>query len=657
MQQASVCRIAGMVITLSRSIDDSPRRACRNPGMRTWIAAGLLLTACGGSKPPTNPSPIDASEPSESDAAPSACHTPLPPAPTGASRYVLRFDQLGYARAGKRWAVLLSAGEAAPHVRVYALATECFLSEASAGPRVLDVRSRAGTPLTGDRVDLSAAGQSGDYLLVLDDGTRLGPFHVADAPYAPSLTKMVSFLRAQRCGKTTQALSKHAACHLFSSVSDGDSSTKSGDGVAVDDNYSGTVNDSAGAAVNVEGGWHDAGDYIKFTGTTAFMLATDLVAIRDHHAALSQLLGPAGYDDLRAEMRWGLDWLLAMLGGPTMYHQVSGPRDHQHGFRLPEDDTHDPAPGYSQRPAFKFSGNKGANILGRAAAAFAAGSQIFADDPAYSAQLLAAARKVYAEGKQRMNAQNPVPADFYHESSVRDDLALGAAELARATGETRFRDDAIGFARQLDDAPGSPIYWGGLDALALLETGLAFPEGSHERGELATQLGKLAEPIRRSASDARGPGAAFAYALEDFGNGTIEQSLGAAAVCLAARRLAGKDQEDCVEVARNQLHWLFGQNPFGVSFQIGVGSKFPQHPHHALASTAHIVLEGAIVGGPTGIDVIRGELPVPGANDPYAKWSTDALFYEDNEGDWVVNEPAIDFTGPLLFVMAELAEG
>jgi hypothetical protein len=591
------------------------------------------------------------------DAAPVACHTPLPVEPAS-TPYVLRFDALGYVRGAQVWGVVLGSGQPAPHFRVYAMATGCFVGEGIAGPRVLDVQSRAHTPLTGDRVDLAAASATapGDYLVVLDDGARFGPIHVSAAPYATSIPKVVRFLRAQRCGATTRAGSLHAACHRFAVVGDGDPASRSGDGVAVDDAYTGAVTETTGPAVDVEGGWHDAGDYIKFTGTTAFTLATDLLAVRDHHDALVALLGAAGYDDLRAELRWGLDWMTRMVGGPTLYHQVSGPHDHDGGFRLPEDDVHSPVPGYTQRPVFRFASGKGANVLGRAAAAFAAASAIYGDDPAYAAALLATARQAYAAAKQRPSVQNPVPHDFYYEDSFTDDLALGAAALARATGEAAYRDEALAYARGLEVSPGASLFWGGVESLALLETGLAFPAGSAERAEVLARLLELAAPIEASASTPRGPGSAFGYAIEEFGNGTIEQSLGAAAVCLAARRLAGPGAHDaCLEVARSQLHWLYGLNPFGISYQVGVG-KYPQHPHHGLATTANVTIDGAVVGGPTGVDVLRGNLPIPTADDPFARFSTDALVYEDNVEDWVVNEPAIDFTAPLVYVVAELAE-
>jgi hypothetical protein len=621
---------------------------------RLLTAVALVALGCtkppivGGAGPDASPPPAVALA---ADAAPVACHTPLPPEPSAPTPYVLRFDQLGYERGARVWGVILGSGQPAPHYRVYALATGCFVREAdaTAGPRVLDVTSRAHTPLTGDRIDLGAALAPGDYLVVLDDGARLGPLHVAPgSPYATSVAKVVRFLRAQRCGATDEATSLHPACHRFGAA-------RSGDGVAVADGFGGPIRATSGPAVDVEGGWHDAGDYIKFTGTTAFVLATDLAALAEHREALVALLGRAGYDDLRTELRWGLDWMTKMVGGQTLYHQVSGPRDHDAGFRRPEDDLRAPAPGYAQRPVFRFANGRGANILGRAAAAFAAASQVYADDPAYAAALLATARQVYAAAEQRPAPQDPVPHDFYSEDSFEDDLALGAATLARVTGDDVYRAEALTHARALAIAPGSSLFWGGVESLALLETGLAFAPGSPERAEMLAKLVALAAPIEASAATPRGPGAAFGYGAIELGNGTIEQSLGAAAVCLAARRLAGAGAHDaCIEVARSQLHWLYGMNPFGVSYQVGVGHHV-QHPHHGLAETAHVLIDGAIVGGPTGADVLHGELPVPRADDPYARFSTDALLYEDNVEDWVVNEPAIDFTAPLVFVVAELA--
>src|SRR6185503_7941590 len=90
---------------------------------------------------------------------------------------------------------------------------------------------------------------------------------------------------------------------------------------------------------------------------------------------------------------------------------------------------------------------------------------------------------------------------------------------------------------------------------------------------------------------------AFRYGLHVFGHGSVEQSLGAALSCLAALRLGVA--ATCDDVANNQLHWLFGQNPFGHSFMIGFGSAFPKNPHHSATQSLHFALTGAIVGGPT----------------------------------------------------------
>jgi hypothetical protein len=418
------------------------------------------------------------------------------------------------------------------------------------------------------------------------------------------------------------------------------------------------VNASSGPAVDVEGGWHDAGDFIKFMGTTTFVLAVDLIAMRDHPGALAKPEAGNAYAALRDEMRWGLDWVVKMIGGSEKLHQVSGASDHDTNDRDPAGDQTKPVPNYDERPAIRFAPGQGANILGRAAAALAAGSVVFHDDPAYSQKLLDLARATYADALTRLKPQEPDPIDFYFENSFEDDLALAAATLAQVTGDDMLKADALTHARAAAAAGADAIFWGDITPVALMQTGLLYPDGSAERTEMATKLSALVKNVAASATAPTGAGAPFHYALATFGNGTCEESLGAAAACLAARRLSAGGSEPCTEVARTQLHWLFGQNPFGVSFMIGLGTSYPAHPQHSAASAIGFQVTGAIVGGPTSLAVMRNDAPgVKLLNSgPSYPWSTQDLMYEDNVDNYVVNEPAIDFEAPLLFTLAELLE-
>jgi len=263
-----------------------------------------------------------------------------------------------------------------------------------------------------------------------------------------------------------------------------------------------------------------------------------------------------------------------------MYHQVSGASDHDTDDRNPADDKTKPAPNYTERPAIRFAPGQGANILGRAAAALAAGSVVFQSDPAYATKLLDLARAVYAEAQKRPKPQQPDPIDFYFEDSFEDDLALGAATLAQVTGDVTLKADALTHARAAAAQGSNAIYWGDVTAIALMQTALLYPAGSAERSELAATLATLVKDVAASGTSPKGAGAPFHYALATFGDGTCEEALGAAAACLAARRIGADTNGTCAEVARSQLHWLFGQNPFGLSFMIGLGARYPQHPQH-----------------------------------------------------------------------------
>jgi endoglucanase len=561
----------------------------------------------------------------------------------GNSPYRLRYDQVGYPLDGERFAVVLSPGKQPPRYRIYDSATQRLVGDGTAGPRVLDTTSRAGTPLTGDRIDFTTL-MGGSYFVVLDDDSRAGPIVIGKNVYDGILPLIVRFLAEQRCGPTTKSVSLHDECHLFRSIRN----AHSGDGMAVDDGARPPY--AASNPVDVEGGWHDAGDYIKFVGTTAYVLAVDLMALRDHRTALGR-----GGDALASELRWGLDWLLKMVAGAEPYHQVGGEGDHDPDWRVPEGDTKVAIPAYDQRPAFRMAKGHGRNLLGRCAAAFALGSKVYADDPAYAGKLLLAAKATYALARARTAVQNPDPPQFYKEDSGADDLVLGAATLARAGGDATYATDAYKLSAMLTASPGTWVGWNSVDALALSEAASLFAVGSKERTDLAHRLDGLAAPIAATSRSPVGPGAAFGYALPAFGNGSIAESLGAAVTCLAARRL--NKTAGCDVVARRQLHWLLGENPFGLTFLVGAGTVSPENIHHSFARAAHVRIPGAIPGGPTALSIlIESKLPAPPRDDPFATWSTDALLYEDKAEDYVCNEPAIDFTAALVFILADLAE-
>jgi hypothetical protein len=569
------------------------------------------------------------------------------PAEPKASAYTLRYDQLGYLSNGEKWAVVLSAGQVAPRYRIFNAESHCVVDERLAGPRVVSVTSRAGTAMTGDVVDLSAIQKPGSYLVVLEDGARFGPIVVGSDLYDTAIPAMLKFLAVQRCGPTTSAVSIHGACHLFSSITDNDPRTVSGDGIEVPYGTRSYVTATTGAPVDVEGGWHDAADYLKFTSTTSFTLAMQLFALREHPSFFRQR---GLYDPMLAEMRWGLDWLKKMVDRDVPLVQVGGEGDHNR-LRLPEDDTRTAVTTYEQRPAVEMQTGAGRNLLARSAAAFAIGAEVYAaGDDAYAVSLRQAAIRAYAQAAARPAQQSGDPSALYRETTTDDDMAFAATALFRITGETRYRDDALQYAQRLTNVD-VPVSWYDISPLAVSETALLFDPSSAERRALTTQLRAMTTGIVSSGRVPAGPAAAYRYALTELGNGSTAQALGAAMTALAVNRL-GFDAPT-VEVARTQLHWIFGQNPFGLSFMVGVGTNWPANPHHQVALLAKRRIDGALVGGPSTLSQLSQR---PSRTDAYAKWSTDDDVYTDVFDEYVTNEPAIDFIATLPFVIAELEE-
>ncbi|MDR1640550.1 MAG: glycoside hydrolase family 9 protein [Clostridiales bacterium] len=127
-------------------------------------------------------------------------------------------------------------------------------------------------------LDFSSLKEPGLYSIVLG-GKTFPPFAVSSNPYTPTIWRLINFLFAERCGCPVPG--KHGTCH--------------GDVTAIHD----------GKTLAYNGGWHDAADVSQQTVQTA-EIAHALVEI----ASSVKASEPKLYARLLEEAQWGLDFVL-----------------------------------------------------------------------------------------------------------------------------------------------------------------------------------------------------------------------------------------------------------------------------------------------------------------------------------------------------------
>jgi endoglucanase len=439
-----------------------------------------------------------------------------------------------------------------------------------------------------------------------------------------------------------------------------------------------------GGPVDVAGGWFDAGDYLKFTHSTAY---NDVLLFSS-----ARMLGRRAPRALTDEARHGLAWLAKMWDARsrTLYLQVgigSGNRqgtflgDHD-GWRLPQADDRDTAHVdrfVSHRPVFEAAGPGrpiSPNLVGRVSAAFALAAQLdSASRPARARRELRQARLLYA----RADTASPpkplataLPHAFYPESSWRDDMELGAAEIAlalhRLGGRARpYVRDAARWARgYLRAGSGDTLNLYDTSALAhadldraMVRTGL-ISGLAVRRGQLVGDLRKqLGTGVRRAHHDP------FAAGVGYDGFDANSHAFGLVATAAEYQQLTGK--RTFSGFATRQRGWLLGGNPWGVSAMVGVGTTFPHCMQHQIANLegstdgSRPLDVGAVVNGPNAASIFAGGLggfqdgmvhcsaAGPGR---YVRYDGRHSRYVDDVRSWQTDEPALDMTGAAIIAAA-----
>lgn len=569
----------------------------------------------------------------------------------------VRIDLIGYAPAGTKVAIAMGRQE---------LPTRFQVVDAATGRVVFKGDGRQLEQPWGEfshhsELDFSALVKEGEYFIRLGD-VKSPVFRVQRGVYAELPDQLLEFMRQQRCGYNPWV---DAVCHSY-------------DGRTVDGPL------PAGSYVDARGGWHDAGDQLKYLLTASNATGQMLLAYQLGSAKPQAAFGdrvnewgqpaPNGVPDLLDEARWGLDWMLRLHPAPDqLYHQVADDRDHSTGFRLPQNETVDYGWGAgSYRPVYSADGkpqglqqyksesNGVANLAGRYSASMGLAYQIWKDDPRlrpYAERCLAAGREVYAMGKAHEGVQqgNSYKAPYrYAETTWADDMEWGAAELLRATGESQYRTDAVRYAgRAAADGwfgqkkIGHYQYYpfmnvGHFRLYDLVDDGVREKLAGYYRGEIESC-------VEASAGNPYRFGVPFIWCSNNLAVALVTQ-------CNLYERMTGDSRYRAF--AANHRDWLMGRNPWGVSMftEIPAGGRFPRDVHLFGNAVQKKSVRGGLVDGPVARSIFGSLKGVSIREpDPLAAFQDERAVYHDDIHDYSTNEPTMDGTASAILMWVGLS--
>jgi hypothetical protein len=126
---------------------------------------------------------------------------------------------------------------------------------------------------------------------------------------------------------------------------------------------------------------------------------------------------------------------------------------------------------------------------------------------------------------------------------------------------------------------------------------------------------------------------------------------------LLYRRMTGDAQFREYEQAA--IDWLFGANPWGTSMVVGYprDGRWPRDPHSVVAMQfGPEAITGGLVDGPVYRSIFANLRGIALRHeDGYAAFNTGFIVYHDDMGDYSTNEPIMDGTASLVYLMSALA--
>lgn len=421
---------------------------------------------------------------------------------------------------------------------------------------------------------------------------------------------------------------------------------------------------------DVTGGWHDAGDYGRYTSAAATAVAHLLYAWKWFPDSFRAGFGiPKGDtpSDLLNECLYELRWLLKMqFPDGSVSHKLTSLR--HANFVMPSKD---------RRQLILFPASTMAT--GAFAAVMALASRTYRDlVPSFARTALTAAQRAWAyllAHPEVIEFHNPADCNTgeYGDTQDRDERLWAAVELYQCTKEAAYleaaeelREGCTGMALGWEDTTG-------LAGFAMLDDDMQkngdlrqSTQNSHrcdQDDDLQENSGTpaaeaelrqtfrtgLLEEAGRICGICRESGYLTALRIPDYQWGSNFTLLTRAMLLAAACRLTGDQKYR--EMAERQMDYLLGVNAVGYSYVTGVGERAVQNPHNRIMRSegANGCIPGYVSGG-------ANARPA----DEKAEWLIEPdlppmkCFFDVWEC-YSLNETAIYWSSPAVFLAAFLS--
>ena len=374
------------------------------------------------------------------------------------------------------------------------------------------------------------------------------------------------------------------------------------------------------------GGWHDAGDFGKYTvnaGVTLGVLfyAWDHFGKKLKNISLDIPQTAPGMPDFLQEIKWETDFLLKMPyadGSGRVSHKLT--RKAFAPFIMPQDD-------HEKRYFTEWSSAATADFV----AMMAMASRYFKPyDPVYAQKCLDAAKLSYAFLKSHPEPKDFVQGDFstgsYKTGDV-DDRFWADAEMWETTGDPKCLADLESQIIKMNNLVEEKWDWGNVTNLGIYTYALSKREGKNP-----VLMTKVKQAILDNANQLVKNAGTDVYA-RPFGslyywgcNGTV----GRQAVNLQVANLLSPNPK-YTNATLDIIAHLFGRNYYGRSYVTGLGINPPMHPHDRRSAADGI------------------EAPWPGYLVGGGRSATD---WVDKQEDFSRNEIAINWQAGLVYALA-----